>query len=443
MRTSTKKLAKLVVASCVLSLVTMFSADAAAHTAMKFCTRWLTTYWDSGNPLVDYLEPTIGDAFYPAPYTYAQVVDLDASKVVWEGELDYTTCAPLVEISSDTHYKFRQATKAQRSNRRIYVNPDTGDWGQSYVYLNSYFTTSSSLTPNYHYTHVFQPNWSSPKANVMPIACRILNYYSTFAYPDYTHTYVRTDSSHCFVSNAYEGGAYYAGAGHVCLRGSGATGWDDATTYKFLVGHVLGHRLADANSGPLNSTYGHEDASGVCKCSYGITHGGTNHCMTSREPIFAAESEGYAHFFSSTVFNSRNTEPTEYMQYQDSFTCGIEEGVRGMALGPYTPPVALPAGFRDSETQCDSWMENSNMDCDPGPADKGVELDWMHFLWELWTTDNEYTVADINSIWQDTTDGHWDGLNATVVDLWSVSDPGKVDRFVEIGDQAGVNHYAP
>jgi hypothetical protein len=273
----------------------------------------------------------------------------------------------------------------------------------------------------------------------MPIAGRILNQYSLLEYPDNTYTYVRTDSTNCVVNNAHEGGAYYDGSGHVCLRGSGATGWDDATTYKFLVGHVFGHRMADVNGGPLNSGFDNDDAPGPCRCIDFTAYGGNTHCMGSRDPIEAAESEGFADFFSTAVFNNRSESETKIFSYpQETYFCFLSGG-KGYLNIDWDPPHVFPASLDESGSNCNTFMTYV---CDPGEADLGVELDWLRLTWELWTTGNEFSMDQISDIWEDTSGGNWDDLLATVESQWEASDPDKVNVFNNKSIQSGVNHYS-
>ncbi|MCK9461502.1 MAG: hypothetical protein M0R80_17870 [Proteobacteria bacterium] len=69
---------------------TTFSSTANAHTAMKWCTNWLTDYVDSGFG-EDFFPDVGASVYYDAAHTYAMVQILTDNKDpwldVWEGEL--------------------------------------------------------------------------------------------------------------------------------------------------------------------------------------------------------------------------------------------------------------------------------------------------------------------------------------------------------------------
>lgn len=414
-------------AAAIAVALTAAPAGASADTAMMWCTNWLSTYVDAGHG-EDYFTSDAA-TYRDAQWSYAKVAINSSGTVVWEGELDASGCSPYVPVLPGTQYKFSQATKAQRSNRRIYVNPDSGDWGTSFVWLNSYYTTSSPLILNYHYTHTFSPNWESPKANLMPIAGRILNIYSTLEYPDSTYTYIRTDDDHC----ASSGGAYYIpGTPNVCVLGQGAGGWEDATTWKYIPAHEIGHRLADANDGPSGAGYNHSGAPSLCNCDHIEDYGSDAHCLGSREPSCPAQGEGFGHFFASAVFNSRVENDGKYVYPKEAWTLS---GDLWIAMDP---PTAWNAYITDSTLYYDRWMETY---CDPGAANKGVELDWMRFFWEIWTTgDDKFSMDQISDVWEDTATCYWDDLLSTVSTQWG-NPSNKRTLFISKGNQAGVDHY--
>jgi hypothetical protein len=263
----------------------------------------------------------------------------------------------------------------------------------------------------------------------MPIAGRVLRNYATLDYPSSTDTYIRTDPATCGTS----GGAFYNWNGRICVLASGG-GWGDATTWKFITGHEIGHRVSDRNDGPMSASYGHSDAPYMCRCDHIYTYGSSVHCMTSREPAHAAQSEGFANFFSAAVFNNRTENNGVYVYPKNALI--KMGGVWKTVLPPntYYPWQAIP------ESNYDRWMEKY---CDPGDVAKGVELDWMKFFYELWTTGtNKLSIDEMLKVWDaDPTDYGWDNIPGAILDKAnSVLGSGEYDLFEQKGAQAGVNH---
>ncbi|MBN2803371.1 MAG: hypothetical protein JXR91_09775 [Deltaproteobacteria bacterium] len=266
----------------------------------------------------------------------------------------------------------------------------------------------------------------------MPIAGRVLSLYSTLAYPQYTTTYVRTDANTC----GSDGGAFYLdGTGHICILDSGG-GWIDATTWKFIFGHEMGHRVSDANDGPLGGGYNIDPRiSSLCQCSYVDNFGGDAHCMQSREAAQSAQSEGFAHFFSTAIFNDRSENNGVYVYPKES--------LKASSLGYLIidPPTAFDA-YLKSGSDNNQWMEHK---CNPGDVDQGVELDWLHFYFELWTSGaNEWSIDEMFDIWSDTTGNYgWNNGSNGIMDIVNSqmgSGSDKRNLFYNTGIASGVDH---
>lgn len=290
-----------------LLLVLGVSGNAMAAT-MKWCTKWKSTYVDAGHGEDVF---TSSNAIKrKAKFTHAQVwrwEDGDHEKI-WEGDLDADGCTPALSASSYTQYRFRQGTMAKRGSRRIFVNSDTGvyepyeTWPENYLYLNSYYTTAMLFIGG-EYTHTFEPDWESPKGNVMPILGRILQKYNLYNYPSSADTIVRTDTNGYNDTCDVSGGAWCAGQ-NICLAGNHPD-WDDVTTWKYIVAHEMGHRVSNATDGPDISNYYTEPYTNEeCTCDH-VTYGEDSHCLQSREPNDTAAAEGFAHFFATMVYNYR------------------------------------------------------------------------------------------------------------------------------------------
>ncbi len=413
---------------CLAAALCITAAASTADAAyMKWCTRWRSQYTDGG--IGEDLFTSTNVVYRTAKYNSAEVWNQATSTRIWYGELDSSGCTPYLAVSSYTQYKFRQATKVKKDNRTIYVNPDSGTWGASYIWLNSYYTTGN-LYWLYGYTHTFSPNWNSPKGNLMPLSRRVLAVYTKLDYPLNTLTYIRTDNTHCDSS----GGAFYqSGTNNICLQGQDADGWEDITKWKFIFGHEMGHRVADANGGP--DCYGYTEQTPVatqshCTCDHVDDYGSDLHCMGSREKIGTAQCEGFAHFFSAAVFND-NDNMYGILGYPKEAWVFTGENY----YVDTTPPVAFNA------VSYKRWMEN---ECDPGNADKGTEHDWMSYFWNVWADGSyESTIDEINDVFDNADSStygiKWTDMMDSVEDKYDYG-TGDYYQWLNNGDSAGVDH---
>jgi hypothetical protein len=419
------------VAAFAVTLAALTAAtNASADTTMKWCTTWKSTYVDAGfgEDVFTSSSPT----YRAAQYTRAQVTIFNTSEEIWDGLLDSSGCTPDLPVLSNTKYRIWQWTKVERGTRKIFVIPDPPwapkdtwpDEGAVGIYWDY---TTGLLIVNQHYTVNKQLNWESPKANVMPIAGRVLGLYSTLDYPTNTKTHVRTDSETCGVS----GGAWTDGS-HVCLLGSGAPGWEDVTTWKYIAGHEFGHRVANANG--WTAVGGYIDKNllpNKCKCSH-VTYGSQAHCLQSREYIKHGAQEGFGHLFASALYNSRVENDGKYVYCKEAFD------LLGDLWVIMDPPRGWNAFQVLPESFSDRWMEKY---CSNGMANRGVELDWLRFFYEMWTSgDYKFSISELLDVWADTSSPYyWNSLLDTVEDQHG-SGTSKYWLFYNKGQQAGVDN---
>ncbi len=412
------------------------ATNASADTTMKWCTTWKSTYVDAGfgEDVFTSSSPT----YRAAKYTRAQVTIYSTSEEIWDGLLDSSGCTPDLPVLSNTKYRIWQWTQAERGTRKVFVIPDPpwapeDTWPDGSVGIYWDYTTAWFL-PNQHATYTKSLNWESPKANVMPIAGRVLGLYNTLDYPTDTKTHVRTDHDTCGTS----GGAWSSGS-HVCLDGDNED-WEDVTTWKYIVGHELGHRVAYANGWTADSNYiNKDDYLGLCKCEH-TSYGSPAHCLQSREYIRHGAQEGFAHFFATAVFNNRTENNGKYVYCKESWVGD------GESFTSYDPPRVVNAYQVTPETYYDRWMEKY---CSVlyegedlvGMANRGTESDWLHFLYEMWTTgDYKFSVSELLEVWAETSYyKYWNDLVDTVGDLYG-NPSNERTLFVTKGDQAGVDH---
>jgi hypothetical protein len=101
------------------------------------------------------------------------------------------------------------------------------------------------------------------------------------------------------------------------------------------------------------------------------------------------------------------------------------------------PPTAWNAYQVTPENWADRWMEKY---CSDDMTDRGVELDWLHFLYEMWTTGTyKFSVSELLDVWAGAAGSDWDDLLTEVEDTYG--DPSsELSLFETKGYQAGVDH---
>jgi len=171
----------------------------------------------------------------------------------------------------------------------------------------------------------------------------------------------------------------------------------------------------------------------MCKCSY-VNYGSQTHCLQSREYIHAAATDGFADFFATALFNSRVEDDGVFVNYKENWILNVTETWQVV-----DPPTAWNAYQVAPGYAYDRWMEKY---CSDDMTNKGVGLDWLHFMYEMWTTgDNKFSVAELADVWADTagTTKAWSELLATVGTQWGAGSD-EYWLFYNKGGQAGVRH---
>lgn len=150
---------------------------------------------------------------------------------------------------------------------------------------------------------------------------------------------------------------------------------EDKFRQKFLVGHEIGHALEEgyqyAAFGTTAYLYGDYDPpAGGSDCD----SEGELHALTSLEFTSAAIMEGFAHFISSDAYNDHNDSTGRFTYYKS-------------ALG-FPRDIALEG--EPAFNMADPWKSNrfAQRVCDltdPTSQNRGTELDWLRFFWDLHT----------------------------------------------------------
>jgi hypothetical protein len=428
----------MVVVALILIIGTTVSFPASATRYGIWCTTWESTYSDAGYGEDILTNPD--STFWPAMYTHARLKKIGDDTPLWEGALDVEGCIPQMQVLQlGAFYEFTQWTYVERGARKIWVNIDESGWGQNSVPTITTVQAPSSMPDNTATSFGIEPAWDNAKSNLMPVIGRLLQKFDTLSYPANTETYIHTDATHC----DQEGGAYWlppswGGSGtRVCVRAGAAMGWDDVSTWKHIIGHELGHRVAYANGWEAGANYNASGAPTECTCNY-VEHGSQLHCLMSREYGDAAQEEGFGHFFAAAMFNDRIENNGKFVYCKESLNQDLDTD------NPIHPPSAWNAFVTDNGQWYNKYMSEQ---CDPGDVARGVELDWLRFYYEMWTTGTyKYSVGELLDIWevvQDQTpdDYGWDNTDRSVYP--SAGDLFSGDKLLLMwnkGVQEGVNH---
>ena len=171
----------------------------------------------------------------------------------------------------------------------------------------------------------------------------------------------------------------------------------------------------------------HNDTSMLMKCNCYLIEGTPQMCFQSREFIRAAESEAWAYFYSTSLFNERETNCSfaywhEMYDGEDPFDAELD----------HYPPVTVDCA------DMPKWQYNL---C---PADdKGVLQDWLGFYWNVWANgDYKYTINELSDVYsrpEVSSDMLWSEL-VSAVNAKYPSNQEKRNQFINMGGFAGVNY---
>ncbi|MEE9392330.1 MAG: hypothetical protein V3W41_07480 [Planctomycetota bacterium] len=135
------------------------------------------------------------------------------------------------------------------------------------------------------------------------------------------------------------------------------------TRRKFLIGHEIGHLMYQKFYGAAGYPWRCEgDASEYAKCKFHGPAASQSHALQMKVPNSCALSEGFAHFFSTDVFNAHSS--TAYFDYYKE---------------TYPGKVNVETGPTGGAT---AYMENECASADDGWS---TELDWLRVFWAYHT----------------------------------------------------------
>jgi hypothetical protein len=417
------------------SRVHVLDADPHEASWIRHCTTWKSLTVDSGFG-EDYLSVTNrGIASAPARYArwevwtrpYNSSAPLTAE---FSGYLDAQGCTPYLPHVEAMEYAIAQGTHLDRDGRRIYVGTPSQRWNE-YLFEWAYFAFAPGVTPPTSVTYPWFPDTLSFYSKVTAVAGQMLLRADSVGWPEENDTYFKARHPDCTCGG---GTCYILGTspssdplfdrrpGRICLAG-------DSANWKTVISHEAGHRLGEMMGVPMGGVYSdNADPSQVlCTCSH-VTLSNREHCLQSRERISSARAEGWASFWASMVLNDWDADGQGMFVYYKEV---LEEAGGSPILPPY--PVDLSIYPR--------WMETHCLPPPTAQPPKGVEWDWIVFLWRLWTGDQLFSAADIARIferayWPNAT---WAQLNDAVIGIYGGTSS-EYAKFADEGQSAGVDH---
>jgi hypothetical protein len=138
------------------------------------------------------------------------------------------------------------------------------------------------------------------------------------------------------------------------------------STAKYVIAHELGHLLSYIRDGFNAPNMDYSAPKGVC-----YTDSTQNHEMNSKEYQSAAALEGFAHYYAAVAFNNTTHSDCRFRYYKGSdWDLDFDRDDRTINCNG-APMTGVP------------YRNYLGFMCDGTKTNRGVEMDWMRFLWEL------------------------------------------------------------
>lgn len=178
------------------------------------------------------------------------------------------------------------------------------------------------------------------------------------------------------------------------------------TRAKFIVAHEMGHAIAALYYGSLagavdgwepNTTNSNASPSSPDRCGAG----GTGYSIGSKEFNSIAFREGWGHLVAARVWNDK-----------------ADEGAFGWAspatdLERYGPTGSYPSACQTNGTNCNNaggrienfcCVSSTDGSCTSSWSTQGTIEDWLRFLWDFYTTPNNYCPGGAQASFQNLLD---------------------------------------
>ncbi len=349
---------------------------------MRICGKWRSQYTDSGMGETMFSSSSVQNR--NAPFAYYRLERITGGWVtISEGYLDSEGCSGYAIVENNKTYAVSIGTKFVKTGPVIaYVQPiqtsATPVYSDTYRLFTEYYTPSGNSQGAYT-THnaVINEGFYS---NMGPIVGRMLSITSTLDITSNTTFHMVG----CTTGSAFSGdnNTYY-----MYIPGS-----TDHSREKFRVAHEIGHAIGDLGNPRIRWGDNLTHSSQFCLCM----NGGTR-CLQSWESIRLAQTEGFAHFISTVLYNSRNSNGYFGSYRNTRFPNATNPSDIWSMPFCDQPTLICTAPWSVNTNYNIRWMENN---CSTDMVNKGVEWDWLNFFWTTWSVGaDRINIAEIRAIW--------------------------------------------
>jgi hypothetical protein len=349
----------------VMAFLLIAAKAGTSHASYKFCADWSYKFTDQGQG-EDYLLHNAGSTGkIAAARSGAFVFKNDV--LIWMGNLDTSGCT--ATLAGDAgRYVFSIIPGLTKGSTKIEIYPNSSKQWRFFNWdLGNLGPASGAITFRGSF------GFGDPLSSVAGVMTHLLNQ-SDMGLVGQTYT--------IFADQDCPGGLEGCFSGSVYL---GDDNFGNKLAFnKTIVAHEMGHYVQDRLMGIPNNDYSFtsEVSNAACKCDHVV---GLNreHCLQSYEKVSAAEVEGFAQFYAADLLNNTTQTDGWFAYYKDFFVPG---------WGVFPPPVKININtpYKWNLTHC-----SSNTD------QRGVELDWQTFLYELNNKGtNKYTYSQLRDVYK-------------------------------------------
>jgi len=324
---------------------------------VNVCAYWKVHYNDAGDIGDDYFTANTNKA---ARGVYLAIYD-SYDNYVYGGYTSTSGCTGNITVVSGREYTVQFSSTAEpdgdnRVNTHYFYNTD--DWRVAHYYRSQTWTSSGTYdVATSIYDHV---------SSIMAAA----------SWAVYHRDGGMSDKVYTFRYKANEDNHYSYSENKIYLKGYGAY-------RKYIIAHELGHNILRNKRGGSPHADCSYDGGGV-KCDDG-TDDDDDHILTTAEKQSCALSEGWAHFYSATAWNSSEQyADCKFVYYKNcdydddgDIDLATETIIVNCDTGDYSPGQAW------AKNKCDSSDYRSN------------ERDWLMALWDVCTN---YTSVSFNEL---------------------------------------------
>ena len=416
-----------IVAGTLLAAVLLFSMNAHASITMQWRALHYATLTDSSNSATK-------EDLYTDNGPFATEADFMEAAVFRYTGSGWETLARgyMTYLHGDGKYYFDQFVSAERGdllrfrlysrlkyqNRMVMIMKDSATWtSRNRHYEDFDFTVPTSWPDGGAIKTVAFTFPNGHKSFSAAVVVReLLRNYDTLDYPESAPYGTGTRTVELYINQQWSAedsaedcwAIFFSGYATelmsnsdylrmgLCVRPYGGDG--AVAIEKFQLGHEIGHALAWAQSGPLNTNYDadvnsvFDNVPALCQCP----STGSGHCIQSREFISSAQGESFATFIGTALMNDRDS--TAWFNYYKSIYYD-PDGAGSLPLATYSPPRWL--NWADQS----EWMRTNCLPTGAGVGGLGAEWDWIQFFWQIWaagTSSQKLSVEQINDVWRET-----------------------------------------